>query len=147
MIGCLCCYFFTYGMNTYTSFEIFIVVVSSSVNNTGYVTPRKLNNISVCLISMHMKYFFLLYHINISSTNNIPILWVPFYKEEDRFVSLAFCLYVCVISLFLLKKMSQTWCEYFAIRCCATIILKFSAIDNEKWQLHEIQCVNDPNTT
>jgi hypothetical protein len=45
-------------MNTYTLFEIFIVKVSSSVNNTGYVTPRKLNNTSLCLIYMHMNYFF-----------------------------------------------------------------------------------------
>jgi len=44
-------------MNTYTLFGIFIVEVSSSVNNIGYVTPRKLNDISVCLISMHTKYF------------------------------------------------------------------------------------------
>ena len=54
-------------------------------NNIGYVTPRKLNSISVCLISMHMKYFFILYHINFSSTNDIPILWVHFYTEVCQF--------------------------------------------------------------
>jgi len=57
---------------------------------------------------------------------------VPFYKKAEKFVSSAFSLYVHVILFLLLKKLSHTWCECFAIRYCATIILKFSAIDNEK---------------
>jgi hypothetical protein len=83
-------------------------------------------------------FFVILYHMNFSLTNNIPIYWVPFYKEEDKLASSEFSLYVCVI-WFLILKNHQMSCHIHT-KIFLHLIMK-------KWQLHVAQCVSDPNNT